>query len=56
MPCRSLKLNVHYVDASERFLSRLKGVTDSEEKRKIIGEEFIKVFHEESTKLGSFNG
>jgi GMP synthase (glutamine-hydrolysing) len=51
---RGLKLNVHYVDASERFLRRLKGVTDSEEKRKIIGEEFIKVFHEESTRLGSF--
>ncbi len=49
-----LKLNVHYVDASKRFLKRLKGVEDAEEKRKIIGEEFIKVFTEESAKLGTF--
>lgn len=51
---RDLKLNATYVDASERFLNKLKGVTDSEEKRKRIGEEFIKVFDEESAKLGSF--
>ena len=50
----TLKLNVHYVDASERFLKRLKGVTDPEQKRKIIGEEFIKVFDEESSKIGTF--
>ena len=49
-----LKLNVQYVDASERFIDRLKGVRDPEEKRKTIGEEFIKVFDEESAKLGSF--
>ena len=49
-----LKLNLHYVDASERFLERLKGVIDPEQKRKIIGEEFIKVFDEESAKLGTF--
>jgi len=49
-----LKLNVHYVDASERFLSRLKGVKDPEDKRKVIGEEFIRVFQEESSKLGEF--
>lgn len=49
-----LKLNVHYVDASERFLKRLKGVTDPEQKRRIIGEEFIKVFDEESSKTGTF--
>jgi GMP synthase (glutamine-hydrolysing) len=49
-----LKLNVHYVDASRRFLERLKGVRDPEEKRKIIGEEFIRVFDEESAKLGIF--
>ncbi|MHA1595035.1 MAG: glutamine-hydrolyzing GMP synthase [Candidatus Baldrarchaeia archaeon] len=47
-----LKMNVIYVDASERFLKRLKGVTDPEEKRKIIGEEFIKVFTEVAEKVG----
>lgn len=51
---RNLKLNIHYVDAAERFLKKLRGIRDSEEKRKIIGEEFIKVFHEESIKLGPF--
>ena len=40
------------VDAEERFLSRLEGVQDPEQKRKIIGEEFIRVFEEESRKLG----
>lgn len=49
-----LKLNVQCVDATKRFLERLKGVSDPEEKRKIIGEEFIKVFDEESAKLGAF--
>jgi GMP synthase (glutamine-hydrolysing) len=49
-----LKLNVHYVDAGERFLQRLTGVVDPEQKRKIIGEEFIRVFGEESSKFGSF--
>jgi GMP synthase (glutamine-hydrolysing) len=39
------------VDASERFLSRLQGVTDPEEKRKRIGAEFIRVFEEEAAKL-----
>jgi GMP synthase (glutamine-hydrolysing) len=39
------------VDASERFLARLKGVTDPEEKRKRIGSEFIRVFEEEAAKL-----
>ncbi len=41
-----------HVDARERFLTRLIGVTDPEEKRKIIGEEFIRVFEEEARKLG----
>lgn len=40
------------VHAQERFLNRLKGVTDPEEKRKIIGEEFIRVFEEEAKKIG----
>jgi GMP synthase (glutamine-hydrolysing) len=49
------KLNVHYVDASDRFLRRLVGVSDPEEKRKVVGEEFIKVFEEESVRLGTFH-
>ncbi|MCC3145010.1 glutamine-hydrolyzing GMP synthase [Halanaerobium sp. Z-7514] len=40
-----------YVDARERFLDKLSGVSEPEEKRKIIGEEFIKVFDEEAEKL-----
>ncbi len=49
---KSLNLNVTKVDASERFLTKLEGVSDPEEKRKIIGEEFIRVFEEESKALG----
>ncbi|MBX5470566.1 MAG: glutamine-hydrolyzing GMP synthase [Thermoleophilaceae bacterium] len=41
------------VDAQERFLARLAGVTEPERKRKIIGEEFIRVFEEEAAKLGN---
>jgi GMP synthase (glutamine-hydrolysing) len=41
-----------HVQAQERFLSRLAGVTDPEEKRKIVGEEFIRVFEEEARHLG----
>jgi GMP synthase (glutamine-hydrolysing) len=41
-----------HVQAQERFLSRLDGVEDPEEKRKIVGEEFIRVFEEEARKLG----
>ncbi len=46
-----LKLNVVAVDASERFLSKLAGITDPERKRKIIGGEFIAVFDDEAAKL-----
>ena len=46
------KMNLVAVDASERFLGKLKGVTDPEKKRKIVGEEFIRVFEEESKKIG----
>jgi GMP synthase (glutamine-hydrolysing) len=46
-----LGLNVIGVDASERFLAKLKGVTDPEEKRKKIGAEFIAVFAEEAQKV-----
>ncbi|NLV89596.1 MAG: glutamine-hydrolyzing GMP synthase [Tissierellia bacterium] len=44
-------MNLIVVDAEDRFLGKLKGVTDPEEKRKIIGEEFIRVFEEEQSKL-----
>lgn len=43
--------NLIYVDASERFLNKLEGVSDPETKRKIIGKEFIDVFAEEAAKL-----
>ena len=43
--------NLIYVDATERFLSKLDGVADPEQKRKIIGGEFIRVFEEEARKL-----
>ncbi|AEE96823.1 glutamine-hydrolyzing GMP synthase [Mahella australiensis] len=45
-------VNLVVVDASDRFLSKLKGVTDPERKRKIIGEEFIRVFEEQAKALG----
>ncbi len=46
-----LDTNLIYVDATDRFLGKLKGVADPEEKRKIIGAEFIRVFEEEARKL-----
>lgn len=46
-----LDANLVYVDASERFLGKLAGVADPEQKRKIIGAEFIRVFEEEARKL-----
>ena len=46
-----LHANLVYVDASERFLGKLENVADPEEKRKIIGGEFIRVFEEEARKL-----
>ncbi|WP_026174168.1 glutamine-hydrolyzing GMP synthase [Effusibacillus pohliae] len=52
---QEFKMNVVKIDARERFLRRLAGVTDPERKRKIIGEEFIRVFEEESKKLGHFD-
>jgi GMP synthase (glutamine-hydrolysing) len=48
---RNLGLNLLYIDASERFLARLKGVTDPESKRKNIGEEFIRVFESVAPEL-----
>lgn len=46
-----LNANLVYVDASERFLGKLENVSDPEQKRKIIGSEFIRVFEEEARKL-----
>jgi GMP synthase (glutamine-hydrolysing) len=50
---RNLGMNINYVDATERFLDKLKGVTDPEIKRKVIGEEFIRVFEQEAEKIGT---
>jgi GMP synthase (glutamine-hydrolysing) len=47
-----LGLNVNIVDARDRFLTKLAGVEDPEKKRKIIGNEFIRVFEEEAEKVG----
>ena len=49
--CNTLNANLIYIDATDRFLDLLAGVSDPEQKRKIIGGEFIKVFDEESKKL-----
>jgi len=46
-----LGIELDYVDASDRFLAKLQGVTDPEQKRKIIGEEFIRVFEAEAGKF-----
>ena len=48
---KQLCANLVYVDATERFLTKLEGVEDPEQKRKIIGGEFIRVFEEEARKL-----
>ncbi|MDU4392168.1 MAG: glutamine-hydrolyzing GMP synthase, partial [Klebsiella michiganensis] len=47
------ELNFVRVDAKDRFLDKLKGISDPEQKRKIIGEEFIRVFEDEAKKIGS---
>ena len=48
---RHLDMNIHFVDASDDFLSQLSGVTDPETKRKIIGKVFIEVFDSEAAKI-----
>ncbi len=52
-PKGNYDLNFVRVNAQERFYKRLEGVTDPEQKRKIIGEEFIRVFEEEAKKIGT---
>lgn len=47
----SFRINLIVVEAADRFMNKLKGVSDPEQKRKIIGEEFIRVFEEEQAKL-----
>ncbi len=49
--CNQLDANLIYIDATDRFLDKLAGVAEPEKKRKIIGEEFVRVFEEESGKL-----
>jgi GMP synthase (glutamine-hydrolysing) len=48
---RNFKMNLKYVDASDRFLNKLEGVSDPERKRKIIGHEFIEVFTEAAAEV-----
>ncbi len=48
-------IDVEYINARERFLAKVEGITDPEEKRKRIGHEFIRVFEEESRRLGPFD-
>lgn len=48
-------IHVHFVKARDRFIDKLKGITDPEEKRKTIGAEFIRVFEHESKALGPFD-
>jgi GMP synthase (glutamine-hydrolysing) len=52
---KKLRLPVNFVDASDVFLGRLAGVSDPEQKRKIIGAAFIDVFETEARKLGHFD-
>jgi GMP synthase (glutamine-hydrolysing) len=51
---RAFGMDLIYVDATERFLDKLAGVTDPEEKRKIIGIEFVRVFETEAERAGPF--
>ena len=51
---KKFHIKVEYINARERFIDKLNGITDPEEKRKIIGREFIRVFEEESNRLGPF--
>jgi len=52
---RNLKMDIVYIDASDRFLERLKGVSDPEQKRHLVGNEFIQIFEEEAAKLGKID-
>ncbi len=49
---RHMEINLVHVDAGERFLTQLKGITEPEQKRRIVGETFIRVFEAEADKIG----
>lgn len=49
---KNLRMNIVYVDATDRFLEKLKGIVDPEQKRRLVGETFIQVFEEEANKIG----
>ena len=51
---RTFGMNLVFADASQRFLSRLEGIADPEEKRRIVGDEFIRVFESEAERHGPF--
>ncbi|MBV9282023.1 MAG: glutamine-hydrolyzing GMP synthase, partial [Chloroflexi bacterium] len=51
----NLRVDLRHVDAARRFLSRLEGVIDPEQKRRIIGEEFIRVFEDEARSIGQID-
>jgi GMP synthase (glutamine-hydrolysing) len=50
---RNMEMRLVHVDAGERFLTQLKGITDPEQKRRIVGETFIRVFEAEADKIGA---
>ncbi|WP_320675895.1 glutamine-hydrolyzing GMP synthase [Prochlorococcus sp. MIT 1300] len=52
---KKFHINVEYINARQRFITKLEGIIDPEEKRKVIGAEFIRVFEEESNRLGPFD-
>jgi GMP synthase (glutamine-hydrolysing) len=52
---RNFKMDIVYIDATDRFLERLTGVSDPEQKRHLIGNEFIQIFEEEAAKLGKID-
>jgi len=52
---RNLKMDIVYIDATDRFLERLKGISDPEKKRHLVGNEFIQIFEEEAATLGKID-
>jgi len=52
---KQFHIRVKYINARERFINKLAGISDPEQKRKLIGTEFIRVFEEESKRLGPFD-
>ena len=52
---KSFNMRVEYIDATDRFLGRLNGITDPEEKRRVIGHEFVNVFEEAAARIGDID-